>query len=306
MRATQTSFLHTVDTAHMPCNRNRALSQWFTPGWAAEAIVKRYFGDLSAASLVIEPSCGNGAFLAAIPSDVPAIGVEIDPDMADLARRNTGRTVVVGDYRDVLLPAQASAIIGNPPFESKLISQFLDRSWSLLEEGGAAGFILPAYVLQTSTVVNRLSERWSIAQDLLPRNLFPRLKLPIVFSVFRKERVRRLVGFFLFAESADVARMQKECRRLAEQSGKPDTWRSVTLFVLDMLGGEASLDEIYRAVEPRRPSLVNRTWQARIRNVLQKSRDFEPVSRGRWKLARSTASLVDASAESDDRLGAFS
>lgn len=266
-------------------DRNRDLHQYFTPGWAAEAIVDQYFGHLGADDLVIEPSCGNGAFLAALPPHVQAIGVEIDPAMAEQARRNTGRAVITGDFRSVPLPAKASAIVGNPPFQADLISQFLDRSWSLLDEEGAAGFILPAYVLQTSSAVTRLHQRWSIEQTLLPRNLFPRLKLPIVFSVFRKERVRRLVGFFLYAEAADVARMQKDCRRLAEQSGTPDTWRTVTRYALQMLGGEADLDAIYRAVEPRRPSLANRTWEARIRNVLQKSPDFEPVCRGRWRLA---------------------
>lgn len=271
---------------------NRSLHQFFTPGWAAEAIVEHYFGTLGPSDLVIEPSCGTGAFLAALPAYVPAIGIEIDARVAEQARRNTGREVIVGDFREVPLPNRATAVIGNPPFEAKLISQFLDRSWSLLDDGGSAGFILPAYVLQTSTAVNRYRERWSIEQQLLPRNLFPRLKLPIVFSVFRKERVRRLVGFFLYAEAADVAAMHKECRRLAEQSGKPDTWRTVTLYALRMLGGEADLESIYRAVEPRRPSLVNRTWQARIRNVLQKCPDFEPVSRGRWRLMDQPARVV--------------
>jgi len=286
---TQSSFLPVfadADIATLAKPRTKELNQYFTPGWAAEAIVRRYFSDLGPDDLVIEPSCGNGGFLAALPAYVPALGIEIDPEMAALARANTGREVIVGDFRNVDLPDRAAAIIGNPPFESKLISQFLDRSWGLLDDGGSAGLILPAYVLQTSSVVTRLNQRWSIEQELLPRNLFPRLKLPIVFSVFRKERARRLIGFFLFAEAADVALMQKDCRRLAEESGRPETWRTVTRYALKMLGGEADLDSIYRAVEPRRPSLANRTWDARVRNVLQKCADFEPVSRGRWRLVQ--------------------
>ncbi|MYM92525.1 hypothetical protein [Duganella vulcania] len=152
-------------------------------------------------------------------------------------------------------------------------------------EGGSAGFILPAYVLQTSTSVNRMHERWSIEQNLLPRNLFPRLKLPIVWAAFTKERTRRLVGFFLYGEAAEIAQLQKDCRRVAESSGQGQTWRTVTRFALQMLGGEANLDEIYCAIEPRRPSMVNRSWQARVRNVLQKSGDFLPVQRGRWRIA---------------------
>jgi adenine-specific DNA-methyltransferase len=268
------------------------LNQYFTPGYATEALVHRHFSQLGASDLVIEPACGDGGFLAALPLHVPAIGVEIDPVIAALARANTGRTVITGDFRSAVLPDRAAAVIGNPPFNAKLISQFLDRSWSLLDEGGVAGFILPAYVLQTSTAVNRFHRRWSIEQELLPRNLFPRLKLPIVFSIFRKERVRRLVGFFLYAEAADIAAMHRDCRRIAEQSGKPQTWRAVTLYALRSLGGDATLDALYRAIEPRRPSLANRYWEARIRNVLQTCDDFEPVCRGRWRVAAATAAAA--------------
>ncbi|MYM92507.1 hypothetical protein [Duganella vulcania] len=115
--------------------RNSRLSQYFTPGWAAEMLVERHLAGLSPGSLVIEPAAGDGSFLAAIPSSLAAIGVEIDPAMAILARANSGREVIEGDFRTAVLPERADAIIGNPPFEADLISQFLDRSWHLLEEG---------------------------------------------------------------------------------------------------------------------------------------------------------------------------
>ena len=276
-----------VDDTRM---RNRDLSQYFTPGWAAEMIVERHLAHLSPGDLVIEPAVGDGTFLAAIPSPLAAVGVEIDPAMAALARANSGREVIVGDFRAAALPDGARAIIGNPPFDAQLVSQFLDRSWHLLGEGGSAGFILPAYMLQTSTSVNRMHQRWSIEQNLLPRNLFPRLRLPIVWTVFTKERTRRLVGFFLYGEAAEIAKLQKDCRKLAECSGQGQTWRTVTRFVLQMLGGEADLDEIYSAIEPRRPSKVNRSWQARVRNVLQTSGEYTPVRRGRWRIAGDNAS----------------
>lgn len=270
---------------------NRELGQFFTPSWAAELLYEKHFSHLGADDFLIEPSCGDGSFLAAVPAVVPALGVEIDPVMAARARVNTGRPVVAGSFLSAELPGNASAILGNPPFQSDLIHRFLDRSWELLREDGAAAFILPAYVLQTSTAVNKLHSRWSISQALLPRNLFPRLSIPIVFTVFRKERVRRLVGFFLYAEAHQVAQIQKDCRRMLDQSGKAETWRSVTKFALLSLGGEADLNSIYRTVEPRRPSLANRFWEARIRNVLQKSDEFESVGRGRWRLAAYPANV---------------
>jgi predicted RNA methylase len=68
--------------------------QYPTPGWAAQAIVDRYFPWLGEADCVIEPSCGPGSFLAAIPVHVPALGVEIDPVLARAAQINTGREVL--------------------------------------------------------------------------------------------------------------------------------------------------------------------------------------------------------------------
>ena len=38
------------------------LGQYMTPDWAAEALVARYFADLTSADQVLEPSCGRGAF----------------------------------------------------------------------------------------------------------------------------------------------------------------------------------------------------------------------------------------------------
>lgn len=64
---------------------NKALSQYFTPTWAAEIIVEQLYPHLSANDLVIEPTCGDGRFLSAIPAHVPAYGVELDPIQADAA-----------------------------------------------------------------------------------------------------------------------------------------------------------------------------------------------------------------------------
>lgn len=125
--------------------RNESLSQWFTPAWAAVALVDRYFSSLTSSDLVIEPSCGPGAFLQAIPEHVPAIGVEIDPALAALARKNTGRTIITGDFATATLPQGATAIIGNPPFKLPLFEKFLTRASRMLPELGRCGFLLPTY-----------------------------------------------------------------------------------------------------------------------------------------------------------------
>lgn len=67
------------------------LCQFFTPLWVAEALVEKHFPRLDCADLVVEPTCGKGGFLRAVPAGVPALGVDIDPKVADVARRENGR-----------------------------------------------------------------------------------------------------------------------------------------------------------------------------------------------------------------------
>lgn len=259
--------------------------QYFTPAWAAEAIIERFFPRLGPGDLVLEPSCGEGAFLAALPTSVPAIGVELDPGLAALAAQRTGRTVLNGDFLNTPLPAGITAIVGNPPFKSALVERFLMRSHALLPDEGQAGFILPAYVLQTSSKVMRYNEHWAIRQELLPRNLFPRLKLPIVFSVFTKSRARTLVGFFLYAEAEDIRALTKQARATATAGGRGSrgsVWVAVVDQVLTTLGGEAALDQIYAAMERKRPT-ENRFWREKVRQILQETPRFQSVSKGRWR-----------------------
>ena len=100
---------------------NRDLNQYFTPAWAAELLVQRHFGDLRRGDVVAEPSCGDGRFLMAIPAEVEAFGVEIDPAMATLARSNSCRQVICDDFLHAELPQRPTVVIGNPPYQSELI-----------------------------------------------------------------------------------------------------------------------------------------------------------------------------------------
>lgn len=61
------------------------LCQFNTPVWVAQALVERHFPKLGTDDLVLEPSCGIGAFLQAIPAEVRAVGVEIDEALAHRA-----------------------------------------------------------------------------------------------------------------------------------------------------------------------------------------------------------------------------
>jgi site-specific DNA-methyltransferase (adenine-specific) len=273
-----------IDLCEPELTQQQALHQWFTPAWAAEGIIEREFSWLRRGHRMVEPSCGDGAFLCAIPGEVEALGVEIDPAMAAKARASSGRHVIVGDFLQVPSAdlGQVQAIIGNPPFQADLIAGFLDKSAQILEDGGRAGFILPAYILQTSSKVEKMSEKFSISQQMLPRNLFPNARLPLVFATFTKDRARSLHGFLLYREAQEIRAIDKRWRTLIDQARETaGAWYLVVLEVLASLGGEADLESIYSAIQPRRPT-DNAHWKPQVRKVLQNQSRFRRTAPARY------------------------
>lgn len=264
-------------------SRVKALGQYPTPSWVAEALVERHFQHLGPEDLVIEPACGPGAFLSALPDEVPALGVEIDPGIAHMARISTGRDVVVGDFRTVAIDAQPTAIIGNPPFKLEVIDGFLDRAFAMLPENGRVGFVLPAYAFQTAERVAGYADRWSLFQEMIPRNIFPGLSLPLLFALFTKERVRRLIGFALYRETADVQRLPDAYREVLSQT-TGGVWRRVVELALAKLGGEADLPAIYAEIEGHRPTRTQ-FWREQVRRTLRRYADsFLVCAQGRYAL----------------------
>lgn len=246
--------------------QTKELGCYQTPTWACELLVEQYFGDLTPADRVLEPSCGEGHFLDAVPRNIPAIGIELSEKRAAIARARTGREVLVGDVLKVELPALPTAIIGNPPFRSELIDGLLERAFHWLPAEGRCGLLLPAFVLSKQSRVVREAERWAITCELVPRDLFPGPRLPIVFARFEKKRHRTLVGFALFPEAAAIRGLPARIRHLLTH-GRSPAWREVVFDALRGHGGEATLDQLYRAIEGRRPT-ENPHWRAKVRQVV--------------------------------------
>jgi len=267
--------------------RQMDLGQWMTPDWASGELIDRYFPREEG---YIEPSCGRGSFLRAFPSSAPAIGVEIDPELATFAQTSSGRAVIVGDFCTVELPFQPTAIVGNPPFKQSTVLSFLDRAWKLLPDQGRVGFILPCYLLGRASTVTHLAERWSIQQDLLPRDLFNRLRHPLLFAVLTKTLSGKLFNFALFQAQRDINLMKRRYRELLLR-GEKSVWVAVTRAALESLGGAGTLAEIYREVEGHRPT-PNRFWQSKIRQTLQNIAVSD--RRGFWALPQ--PSLFDEQA----------
>jgi len=256
--------------------------QWFTPAWAAEILVATHFPELCENDMVVEPTCGTGNFLKALPAHVPAFGVELDPVLAKVAREQTSRLVIDGDFTKVELPYRPTAVIGNPPFDLEVVDAILERCREILPKDAKVGFILPTYAFQTASRVVAYSRYWSIYQEMIPRNLFRNMMKSLCFAVFRKDGTGVLGGFALYRELHDVNSMDRDVAR--DLSTQKSPWKAVVMNIVKELGGKASLDQIYQAVEPRRPT-GNNWWRAKVRQTLGRSGAFRRVGPAEWALA---------------------
>jgi hypothetical protein len=274
------------------------LCQYFSPGWLASMLVDRYFRSLNESTKVVEPSCGYGTFLNALPDVVPAIGVEIDPVVADEARRLTNRPIVTGDFLEVEVSRGCAAVIGNPPFRATLIDQFLRRSFDLLVDEGKVGFILPAYYFNSALRVVEHLKYWSLSQELLPRNAFNgRMREPLLFALFIKDRKRSLVGFALYEEEVSLKTLTNPYRHILTRT-KGSIWRAVCRLALWRIGARASLSTIYRELENNRPS-NNPFWREKIRQTLNHYDDFVRCDAGTYSLAENHSTLANEFADVD-------
>ncbi|AXK44125.1 class I SAM-dependent methyltransferase [Erythrobacter aureus] len=257
-----------------------ALSQWFTPFWVAEELVDDALRGIGHSCSVIEPSCGTGAFLTAIPKSCGALGIDIDPSVVPAAIANSGREVLVGDFRTIDLQGrEAEVILGNPPFEMDVVDGFLDRAHEMLPEDGLVAMVLPAYAFQTPSRVSNWMERFSIDVNMIPRTLFPGLSKPLVWAKYIKQSQRRFSGLMLFAETRQIENMRPAIR---EALARPGTWREAVAIALHSLGGQASVQAIYDAIAPERTRTDH--WKPKIRQTLQ--RGFRSLGNGRWELPR--------------------
>ena len=257
------------------------LDQYLTPAYAARQLWDDLFGDATEADVVVEPTCGDGRMLAAVPAHIPAYGYEIDPALAAQARKRTGRPVAVGDFLDAALPPRVTIAFGNPPFQSRFVDRMLDRLLGVMPDGGRAGFIVPAYFMQTPSRVLRWNRTWTISADLLPRTLWPRLMRPIIFATFVKDPAPRLRGLRLYVECDLTASTRDDVREGLERG--TGSWRDAVMTVLRDLGGRAHLTAIYERMLARRPT-DNQHWREKIRQVLQIG-PFRNVAKGEWEIA---------------------
>ena len=116
------------------------LDRYYTPNGLARTLTGLL--EIDPPRIVVEPSCGPGAFIRAARARWPGalvLGVDLDPDLqADAA------PPILGDYLTADLGIVPDLVLGNPPFA--LARQFVERSLEILRRGGVCAFLLPATI----------------------------------------------------------------------------------------------------------------------------------------------------------------
>lgn len=132
------------------------LGQFYTPDRIVDLMISLIQND----GIIVEPSCGPGAFLNKLPEKT--IGIELDPKVAH-------SKAIIMDYFDYT--ETADTIIGNPPYvryqdilpstKSKLSNNFdnrsnlylffIEHSIDLLNDNGELIFIVPRDFIKTTS-----------------------------------------------------------------------------------------------------------------------------------------------------------
>ncbi len=99
--------------------------QYFTPRPLVELVAE--LAGVGASDRVLDPTCGSGGFLlAALRRGAATTGIEVDPDLASLARLNLalhgakGGTVATADFFAIPPQPTYDVILANPPFSVEI------------------------------------------------------------------------------------------------------------------------------------------------------------------------------------------
>jgi adenine-specific DNA methylase len=150
---------------------SKELGSYYTPAAVVRTLVS-WATNGGSPGAVLDPSCGDGRFLAGLDN---AVGVDVDPEAAGYASRHIGAHIITADFFAWASETDRrfAATVGNPPFiryqrfagEPRLRAlrycaaqgvklSGLSSSWapfvvaasSLLMKGGRLAFVVPAEI----------------------------------------------------------------------------------------------------------------------------------------------------------------
>ena len=137
-----------------PVAKSVGLDQFFTPPALADALVHKLVTDnWWRSGIVLEPSCGHGAFVEAALMNLQPQGVvalDVDPACCELVERKTIASVVCQDFLTMKIGENGGPfdlVLGNPPFNQaeKHVRAALDQRASF----GIVAFLLRLAFLES-------------------------------------------------------------------------------------------------------------------------------------------------------------
>ena len=241
------------------------LGQFFTPPVIVDCM-RQLVRNRGA---VLEPACGNGAFLKHFPD---AVGIEIDPYFAPPGTR-------VMDFFEFPEEERFATIIGNPPYvryqdisqltryltrdsvldgRANLYLFFIEKCLRHLEPGGELIFITPRDLLKATSAIplNRLLyEAGTITDfiDLGDLHLFDEVTPNCAiwrFELGERSRRTRYSALGAGQTAASLAQLDWETRRFSENNGQLlFTRNDYTLSLHDIafvkVGAVSGADDLY-------------------------------------------------------------
>ena len=93
-----------------------------------------------------------------------------------------------------------------------------------------------------------------------------------------------MIAVFKKPSGYEIAYVMPKEYRLDIRDSVMATWKDVVTAVMNKLGGNATLSEIYKEVEHHKKAQNNANWQAKIRQTLQMG-NFRNTARGVWAVA---------------------
>ena len=130
----------------------------------------------------IEPSAGNGSFLKALPSEIRAIGIDLDPKMDGIIR---------GDFLTwEPISEEKRVFFGNPPFgkQGSLAKSFIQHA---AKYATIIAFILPKSFVKPSMSRAFPSKFHCVLEKELPKDSFEvnliAYDVPCVFQIWQKK-----------------------------------------------------------------------------------------------------------------------
>ena len=251
-----TALVVTQDTGKF---RTNTMDQFYTNVDVAKFCIQQIVAslpELPESYLWIEPSAGNGAFFLNAPSEILLLGIDIDPKVSGIEKRDfLTWTPPVGDKKIL--------IFGNPPFgrQSTFAKAFIAHSCRFAT---IIAFILPKSFVKPS-MSNAFSRMFhctmsiELARDSFVLNDSP-YDVPCVFQIWQKKDVARDIASkvaargFQYVKADDITELKYDIalRRVGGLAGKcykngngPFSVQSHYFLKFDSLG---RLDEIMKKI----------------------------------------------------------